>query len=129
MSGETVFERIRLDANKTIFEEGDRADAVYVIREGAVAIRVNMNTATPHTRTTLRKGEVIGELALIEGRVHRATAVTTEPTLLVKIPGTEFLRRLVDLDPMMKLVVDDLVRKLADATERLEGDEERYGRR
>jgi len=116
MGDETVFERIKLGANKVVFDEGDKADALYVIREGEVAIRVGTLTDHPRTVATLGKNEVIGELALIEGREHHASAITTQPTLLVRIHGAEFIRRLLELDPMMKLVVDNLIHKLHDAT-------------
>lgn len=120
-AADTVFERIRLDANKVVFDEGQKADAVYVIREGKVTIRVDTLTDHPRTLTTLGKNEVIGELALIEGRVHHASAITSEPTKLVRIAAKEFMRRLLDLDPMMKLVIDDLIHKLHDATDQQSG--------
>ena len=53
-------------------------------------------------------------------------AITTEPSVLVRIHRAEFVRRLFELDPMMKLVVDDLIRKLNEMTRRLEGGKERY---
>jgi CRP/FNR family transcriptional regulator, cyclic AMP receptor protein len=67
-------ELLRVEAGKTIFREGDPGDAVYVVLDGRVELRVNGQLVE-----TVEPGGVLGEMALIEQapRVATATAKTT----------------------------------------------------
>ena len=66
----------------------------------------------PAILATVKVGDVFGELALLEGRPHGAEAVATEPTEVLKISRQEFINRLNASDPVMKTVVNHLVRQL-----------------
>ncbi len=120
MSETSPFKRRTFEPNSVIFDEGDPAEAIYVIKSGSVAIRIGTRGDNPQTVTTLGKGEIFGELALLENRSHLAAAVAVEKTEAVEVPHDEFLKRLNASDPIMKTVVNRLVLRLRELTSELE---------
>ncbi len=116
MSEETTFKRRTFAANKTVFDEGDTADTVYVLSKGAVEIRVGTLSDNPRTLTVVKVGDVFGEMALLQDRRHQAAAITLEESDLLEVPRDEFIERLNASDPVMKAVVNHLVSRLAEMT-------------
>ncbi len=68
---------------KTIFEEGDPGNEMYVIIQGEVEIRKNTSSKTSKTLIVLHAGDVFGEMALIEKKSRSASAVAAKPTKLL----------------------------------------------
>jgi CRP-like cAMP-binding protein len=116
MSEKSPFSSKTFEANHVIFDERHAAEAIYVIKSGSVEIRIGTLGDNPQVLGPLQKGDVFGELALIENRSHQAAAVTLEETTVVEIPRDEFLKRLTSLDPVMKTVVMHLVARLREMT-------------
>lgn len=82
----------RLAAREKVFEEGDPADGLYVIESGAVSI-VRGTVGRPIERLArLGSGGYFGEMGLLDGGMRNATAVTSEPTILVHVRTGELLR-------------------------------------
>lgn len=109
---ELTFKRKKFDANRKIFDEGDAANTVYVLRSGAVEIRAGTRGDNPYTVTTVKVGDLFGELALLENRSHGAAAVTLENSEVLEVPREEFIKRLNAADPVMKMVVNHLVSRM-----------------
>ena len=117
-----AYKRTTFEPHHVIFDEGHTAKAIYVIKSGAVEIRVGTRGDNPQTLATLRKGEVFGELALIEERSRKAAAIAIEKTEVVEVPCEEFIERLNATDPIMKTVIYHLVWRLRQMTdERVKG--------
>lgn len=112
MSEPKHFKPMSFDPNSVIFNEGDPADAAYLIRVGVIEIRIGNRGDTPQTLATLKDGDVFGEMALIEDRKHTATAVAVEKTDVVEIPRSEFNKRLEAMDPIMRGLIRVLVGRL-----------------
>jgi CRP-like cAMP-binding protein len=108
------------EANQKIFDENDVAETAYILRSGAVDIRVGTLSDSPSVLTTIKVGDVFGELALLEERNHHAAAVTTERSEVLEIPRRDFLNRLGASDLVMKTVVVHLSRRLRETTTELE---------
>jgi CRP-like cAMP-binding protein len=82
----------RLGPRETVFEEGDPADGLYVIESGAVSI-VRRSVGQPEQRLArLGSGGFFGEMGLLDGGIRNATAVTSEPTVLLQVRSQELLR-------------------------------------
>ena len=73
-------------AGHTIFSKGDPGDAMYVVLEGEVELRINGSVVE-----TLGPGEPFGEMALIDRSPRMATVVAKTPCKLVAIPERRFL--------------------------------------
>mgnify|MGYP002633517101 CR=1 FL=1 len=117
------FEVRTFEPNQVIFDEGDAAQTVYILRKGAVDIKVGTRGEAPRVLITIRPGEIFGELALLENRSHRASAVTTEKTEVLEVPHQDFLDRLDASDPVMKAVLNHLVSRLRE----MMSEEKSYG--
>ena len=72
----------------------------YQLKSGAVDIVVNYDTTEAKKLTSLKPGAYFGELALIEGCSHSATAVASEDSEVNLINDLEFFE-LVKKDPQM----------------------------
>lgn len=116
MSENTTFSRKTFEPNHTIFAEGDPADTVFILRSGAVEIRIGTLGEHPRTLTKIKVGDVFGELALLENRSHGAAAIALEKSEVLEVPREEFIKRLNASDPVMKTVVNHLVSRLREMT-------------
>jgi CRP-like cAMP-binding protein len=76
----------------SLFGEGEDADGAYVVQEGAFELvsSKNRNIAA----TTVGPGTLIGEIALIAETKRPVTATAREPSTVVRIPRTLFLKML-----------------------------------
>lgn len=77
---------VAFDAGQTVFSEGDPADGMYVIVEGAVEIRFR-----GHVLDVLEPGELFGEMAILDAKPRSATAVVVAPSRLARIDQKRFL--------------------------------------
>jgi CRP/FNR family cyclic AMP-dependent transcriptional regulator len=68
-----------------VFQEGDQGSEMYVIVDGGVEIRKSTSQESAKTLIELKKGDIFGEMSLIERKPRSATAVTTRPTQLLCI--------------------------------------------
>jgi CRP/FNR family transcriptional regulator, cyclic AMP receptor protein len=78
-------------AGATIFQRGDQGEYLLAITTG----RVRLSLGTPAGRELVLRhvgvGEIIGELALIDGEPRSADAVAVEPVTAVVVPRARFL--------------------------------------
>lgn len=79
---------IRLDAGDELFAEGDPGHVAYVIVDGEIEIL--KRGGRREVRLAMRRpGEVIGEMALLQGTARSATARASVPSELIAIPRAE----------------------------------------
>lgn len=81
----------RCSAGETIFREGETGDAAFYVRDGAVDILGDSPDGERRLLNHVRRGEVFGEMALIERRERIADAVAAQPCELIVIPGDQIL--------------------------------------
>jgi CRP-like cAMP-binding protein len=81
----TTFESVVrfFENGQTIFKENDPGSEMFVIIQGAVEIRKSTGQSTSKTLITLKKGDLFGEMALIDKKPRSAAAVAVEPTKLL----------------------------------------------
>lgn len=85
--------------SERIFDQGDRADALYVIKFGSVQIRYSSREDDSATiLRTLGSGAHFGEMSFIEEEKRSASATALEPSELIIIEYTR-LAKLLDADP------------------------------
>jgi len=76
----------QVQANTVVVQEGSRPDALYVVLQGLLGIRVA--SLGQSTVRTLGTGEVVGEMSLIDDRPASATVFAVESSLLLAVPRT-----------------------------------------
>ncbi|HVO38008.1 MAG TPA: cyclic nucleotide-binding domain-containing protein [Spirochaetia bacterium] len=80
----TYDRHVRLfNAGDVIFRENEEGSEMFVIVEGRVEIRKATGPSTSKTLTVLQKGDMFGEMAIIEKMPRSATAVALQPTRLL----------------------------------------------
>jgi CRP/FNR family cyclic AMP-dependent transcriptional regulator len=72
-----------LDKGAVVFRENDPGSEMYVIIQGEVEIRKATGPSSNKTLTVLKKGDLFGEMAIIEKKPRSATAVATQPSRLL----------------------------------------------
>ncbi len=106
------FKRRTFEANKVIFEEGRQGKAAYMIVSGAVEIRKGSRGRNPLVLAKRKKGDVIGELALIDNHPHMAAAVAVVKTEVLVISRKEFQHRIKAMDPVMQGIIGLMTERL-----------------
>jgi len=87
---------VRLPAGKLLFAYGDPGDSLYVLRAGEVQIFCTNDTGERLVLETARRGDVFGEISLLDGGPRTASAVATEDLEAVVVDRAslgEFLRQ------------------------------------
>lgn len=107
---------VRVDAERTVFKEGDAGNELYIIHEGHV--RVLINTRRPDgsigqsTINVLYSGQSFGELILLDNSHRSATIITMVPTTLIMIHHSHFLE-LCETNPRIGYrVISNIARDL-----------------
>jgi CRP-like cAMP-binding protein len=77
---------------EVLFGAGDDADAGFVIQEGSFSL--SLRQAEPGEPLVVGRGALIGELALITETKRPATATALEPSTVLRIPRSLFLKML-----------------------------------
>jgi CRP-like cAMP-binding protein len=75
---------------EVIFREGDEADSMYILLEGAVDLKKKVEKGETVLKTVNVPNEFFGEMALLDDRPRSATAVAAAPTRLIEIDEATF---------------------------------------
>ncbi|MGD0123404.1 MAG: Crp/Fnr family transcriptional regulator [Candidatus Limnocylindrales bacterium] len=105
----------RFRRGEVLFHEGDPGDALFVVASGAVKVVVPSEEGEEAILATLRRGDFLGELALLDGAPRSASAVALEATEVLALPRDQFLA-LVATEPAIR---DALMASLAGELRRL----------
>jgi CRP/FNR family cyclic AMP-dependent transcriptional regulator len=89
--------RRRFRRNEVIFHQGDPGEALHVVAIGAVKIVLPSSEGDEAIIATLLPGDFFGELALLDGAPHSATATAVEPVETLSLAREPF-QRLLDED-------------------------------
>ena len=89
--------RRRFRRNEVIFHQGDPGDSLHVVATGAVKIVLPSPDGEEAIIATLRPGDFFGELALLDGAPHSATATAVEPVETLSLARAPF-QQLLDED-------------------------------
>jgi CRP/FNR family transcriptional regulator len=88
--------------NETIFHQGDPGDSLYIIESGSVKIVLPSPEGEEGAIiATLARGDFFGELALLDGAPHSATAVAIETTEALVLRRDRF-EDLVETEPQLR---------------------------
>jgi CRP-like cAMP-binding protein len=117
--------RRQFRANEALFFEGDPGHSLYVVIAGRVRIETTTADGRPVHLAERGPGEVVGEMALIDGKPRMADARTAETSDLLILDRAEFVR-CVEESPRLALGVmaclADRLRQAADQRETLQAD-------
>ena|SRR3974390_2937040 len=78
---------------EVLFAVGEPADAGYVVQEGSFTLKSDMTEAAA-PELTVTRGTLLGELALLTETTRPVTATAAEPSTVVRVPRSLFLKML-----------------------------------
>ncbi len=74
-----------------VFEEGTGGDSMMVLASGEVRISYLTSPGEEEALIILKKGDLLGEMALLESQPRSATAIAHTPVILLEISRSDFL--------------------------------------
>ncbi len=78
---------------EVLFTVGDPADAGYVVQDGSFTLKTD-NTEATSAEMTVSRGALLGELALLTETTRPVTATAAEPSTVIRVPRSLFLKML-----------------------------------
>jgi CRP-like cAMP-binding protein len=116
-----AFERRSYDAGATIFQSGERAKDAYVVLRGDVDIVGVNEKGEMITYTKVKRGEMFGELALMQDDAKRsASAITRAGCELMTVTQAKVKEKLDRADPFIKYWVKYLSERVIDLSKRVQ---------
>jgi AAA family ATP:ADP antiporter len=102
---------LKLKGGETLFHQGDRGDAMYLICRGSISVQV-------HGVELIRRGvgDYIGEMALLDGAPRSAACVAKEDTELLKISDSDFETVMRSQTSVVLAMLQTLVQRLRQQT-------------
>jgi CRP-like cAMP-binding protein len=115
-----LFKKVHAEANtqdyknrESIFEQGDKADAMYYIQRGNVKLTVSSQNGKKAVVAILRHGDFFGEGCLDKSALWMSTATAIEPSTISMLKRG-ILVRMVHEDPALaKLFISYLLFRIA----------------
>ena len=104
--------RTTFEAGSRLFKEGEVGDKAYLVVSGMIEIVKQMNENETMVVASLGKGEIVGEMALIDDAPRAASARVVERAELVIIDRANMEARLAGTDPVVKQLLKVFVNRL-----------------
>lgn len=99
-----------------IFSEGDLLTDAYVIKSGKVELSKCVGGDEQVCLCVLTKGDIVGEMALVDNKPAEVTARVMEPVTSLVIDRRTFEQSLDKASPMVRCVLMALTNNLRDRT-------------
>ena len=107
------------DAEKIIFAEGEPGEAAFIIDQGEVELSAMKNDKHV-VFVRLSKGDIFGEMALIDNQLRSATAIAKTPVKLIVI-HRKYIREKIDLsDKLVAMTLKVVLERYREMRSRLE---------
>lgn len=115
------YERKTIPAGANIFINGDRATEAYVLLKGEVDIIAVNDKGQTITLTTVKRGEMFGELALMKDDAKRSASAVSKSECQVMVVKNSLLKEKLDrADPFLKYWVKYLGERVVDLSKRVQ---------
>ncbi len=95
---------IRLDPGSYLVRQGDAPTCAYLIESGCVEVLAH-GAAGERLLAVLGRGEIVGEMALIDQAPRTASVRARDACLLMPITAESLEKRLAGADPVLRLVL------------------------
>ncbi len=102
---------VTYDKGQVICQQGDEADAFYLIRHGMVKVAQTL-PGGEMVRAYMSRGEFFGEMGLILSKPRSATCTALDSVDLVKVSAEDFTRMVVEFPGFKEEVMEVAQRRL-----------------
>src|SRR5215831_18349759 len=117
----------RFAKGQILFREGDSADCVFRLLNGAVDILRELD-GDPILLGTVGAGQFVGEMGVVDNRPRNATARAANEIEVEILTPTEFLDQIARSPRAASELIRRLSQRLREADDRIVNDERRSGR-
>lgn len=107
----------KLEQGEVLFDEGDKGEVMYLIREGKIKITKGSGS-DEKVLAVLKEGDFFGEMAIIDGSPRSAGAVAASPASLLVIDKDTFRSKIKE-NPLIEYVLETLSRRLRTTDEQI----------
>lgn len=95
---------VRLSSGNTLFQQGEQEDALYFVVAGRLRAIVRDGAGNERAIGDIRRGETLGEMALLTGEPRSAKVRAVRDTLLVRL-SRESYEKVIRIYPLVSLHV------------------------
>jgi len=107
-----------LEKGQLLFSEGESSRAMFYIKSGM--LRIFKKRASSNVEIgTIRAGQIVGELAFLDGEPRSASAEAISTTELVEISGQTFSETLEKMPEWIKILLKTIVGRLRAASNKI----------
>ena len=106
-------EKRRLAEGEVLFDEGESAQAMYIVVEGSMGTWVREDDATKREVYEFRPGSHFGEMAVAEGSVRSATAYAKTAAELLVLDAIDFHRLVWEHPGLAVKLLGNMARNMA----------------
>jgi EAL domain-containing protein (putative c-di-GMP-specific phosphodiesterase class I)/CRP-like cAMP-binding protein len=106
------------DTDEYIFREGDPGDCAYIIDSGMIEIALDKE-GRKLVMATLTKGDILGEMAIIDRLARTASARAIMPTVVTAIPLDYVSQKIEQSDPTVRMFLRLAMARYRDLNARL----------
>jgi len=107
-------------ANATIINDGDPANALYIINKGKVKVCISNEQGREVVIAQLADGEYFGEMSLVDDKPRSATIITRTACEISLIQKVQFQRMMVSNPDLGLAVMRGLSERLRQADRKIE---------
>ncbi len=113
-------EQVSFSNGDILFHEGDLADSLYLVLDGAVRLTKRDPSGKEHVLAVVQANDYFGEFGVLDGLPRSATATAVEaPTVLARVPREAFGRVFhLEADRGMVRLALNIIRKVRETNER-----------
>lgn len=105
----SAFTEVSFAAGANLFEAGQPADKLYIVKQGCVEL---LDSRSGQIFATLTAGQPFGEQAVLAGGVRSATARAKEPTVCMELTATGLQQILEKESELSRIVFRALLLQL-----------------
>lgn len=110
MAGDDI-QNVTYPKGKVLFKQGDKGTAAYIVNSGAIGLyREAMGRKIP--LATVRKGELFGEMAVVDSSPRMATAFTIEESTLTVVSVETMKDKMKKADGFIRALISMLMSNL-----------------
>lgn len=107
-----------LKKGQLVFQEGDTSKAMYLVKKGSIRIFKKKGASVTEIGT-VNVGEVLGELAFLDGLPRSASCEALNDAELVEISGAAFTATLAGIPDWLKAMLKTIVGRLRAASNKI----------
>ncbi|MBK6322943.1 Crp/Fnr family transcriptional regulator [Candidatus Aalborgicola defluviihabitans] len=109
----------RFKRGETLVEQGKLTHSLYIILSGRTRVLMTDNKAREVILATLKSGDYVGEMSLIDSEPHSATVIADQQVDVLVLGRDAFLRCLGENTGMSFAVMHGLVQRLRSANQKI----------